>query len=104
MISFRIDWFDLPAVQGTLKSVFQPHSLKASILQHPDFFQFSDPYMTTGKMIALTVQTFVGKVISLFFNTLSKVYNSFSSKEQASFNFVTSVTIHSDFGAQENEI
>jgi len=66
--------------------------------------QFSHPYMTTGKTIALTVRTFVGKVMSLLFNTLSKVCNSFSSKEQAPFNFVAALTIRSDFGAQENEI
>ena len=60
--------------------------------------------MTTGKTIALTLQTFVSKVMSLLFNILSKVCNSFSSKEQASSNFVAAVTIHSDFGAQENEI
>ena len=106
LISFRMNWLDLLAVQGTLKSLFQHHSLKASILQHPAFFmvQFSHPYMTTGKTIALTVRTFVGKVMSLLFNTQSKVCNSSSSKEQASFNFVAAVTVHSDFGAQENEI
>ena len=72
LISFRIDWFDLPAVQGTLKSL-QHHSLKASILQCAAFFmiQPSHPYMTTGKTIALTIWTFAGKVMSLFFNTLS---------------------------------
>ena len=68
LISFRIDRFDLPAVQGTLKSLLQHHSLKASVLQHSAFFmvQFSHPYMTTGKTIALTRQTFVGKVVSAF--------------------------------------
>ena len=72
LISFRIDWFDL-AVQGTLKSLLQ-HNLKASILQHSAFFmvQFSHPYMTTGKTIALTRQTFVGKVMSLLFNMLPR--------------------------------
>ena len=70
---FRIDWFDLLAIQGTLKSVFQYHSLKASILQHSAFFmvQLSHPYITTGKIIALTIWTFVGKVMSLLFNMLS---------------------------------
>ena len=65
LISFRIDWFDLLAVQGTLKSLLQHHSLKASILQHSAFFmvQLSHPYMTTGKTIALIIQTFVSKVI-----------------------------------------
>ena len=69
-----MDWFDLLAVQGTLKSLLQHHSLKASVLQCSAFFivQFSHPYRTTGKTIALTRQTFVGKVISLLFNMLSK--------------------------------
>ena len=67
LISFRIDWFDLLAVQGTLKSLLQHHNLKASILQRSAFFmvQLSHPYMTTGKTIALTSQTFAGKVMSL---------------------------------------
>ena len=66
LISFRMDWLDLLAVQGTLKSLFQHHSSKASILQHSAFFivQLSHPYMTTGKTITLTWQTFVGKVMS----------------------------------------
>ena len=74
LISFRIDWFDLFAVQGTLKSLLQHHSSKASVLQCSAFFmvQFSYPYMTTGKTIALTMQTFVGKVMSLLFNMLSR--------------------------------
>ena len=69
LISFRMDWLDLLAVQGTLKSLFQHHSSKASILQHSAFFtvQPSHPYMTTGKTIALTRWTFVGKVMSLLF-------------------------------------
>ena len=68
LISFRIDWFDLLAVQGTLKSLLQHHNSKASILWHSAFFmvQLSHPYMTTGKTIALTTQTFVGKVMSAF--------------------------------------
>ena len=72
-ISFRIGWFDLHAIQGTLRSLFQHHSLKASILQHSAFFmvQLSHPYMTIGETIALTMQTFVGKVMSLLFNMLS---------------------------------
>ena len=71
---FRIDWFDLLAVQGTLKSLFQHHSSKASVLQHSAFFmvQLAHPYMTTGKTITWTVQTTVGKVLSLLFNTLSR--------------------------------
>ena len=74
LISFRIDWFDLLAVQGTLKSLLQHHSSKASILQFSAFFivQLSHPYMTTGKTIALTRRTFVGKVMSLLFNRLSR--------------------------------
>ena len=74
LISFRIDWFDLLAVQGTLKSLLQHHSSKASVLQCSAFFivQLSHPYMTTGKAIALTLWTFVDKVLSLLFNTLSR--------------------------------
>ena len=70
LISFRMDWLDLLAVQGTLKSLLQYHSSKASILQHSAFFtvQLSHPYMTTGKTITLTRRTFVGKVMSLLFN------------------------------------
>ena len=73
LISFRRDCLDLLAVQGTLKGLLQHHSSKASILQHSAFFilQISHPYMTTGKTIALTRRTFVGKVMSLLFNTLS---------------------------------
>ena len=69
-----MDWFDLLAVQGTLRSLLQHHSSKASVLQHSSFFmvQLSHPYLTTGKTIALTIQTFVSKVMSLLFNTLPK--------------------------------
>ena len=74
LISFRIDWFDLLAIQGTLKSLLQHHSSKASILWHSAFFmvQLSHPYMTTGKTIALTRRTSLGKVMSLPFNMLSR--------------------------------
>ena len=74
-----MDWLDLLAVQGTLKTLPQPHNSKASILQHSAFFvvQLSHPYMTTGKTIALTRQTFVGKVMSLLFNMLSRVVINF---------------------------
>ena len=74
LISIMIDWFDLLAVKRTLKSVLQHHSSKALILWNSAFFtvQLSHPYMTTGKAIALTIQTFVGKVMSLLFNTLSQ--------------------------------
>ena len=73
LISFRMDWLDLLAIQGTRKSLFQHHSSKASILRRSAFFivQLSNPYMTTGKTIALTRQTFVDKVVSPLFNTLS---------------------------------
>ena len=76
---FRMDWLDLLAVQGTLKSLLQYHSSRASILRHLAFFtvQFSHPYMTTGKTIALTRQTFVGKVMSLVFNMLSRLVITF---------------------------
>ena len=78
-VSFRMDWFDFFAAQGTLKSLLQHHSSKTSILWHPDFFmvQLSHPYMTTGKTIALTRQTFVGKVMSLLFNMLSRLLIAF---------------------------
>ena len=97
LISFRIDWLDLLAVQGILKSHHQHHSSKVSILWRSAFFmvQLSHPYMTIGKIIALTRWTSFGKVMSLLFNMLS----SFSFKEQASFNFMAAVTICSDFGA-----
>ena len=74
LISFRMDWLDLLAVQGTLNSFLQHHNSKASILQYSAFsvVQLSHPYMTTGKPTALTVQTFVGKVMSLLFNMLSR--------------------------------
>ena len=79
LISFRMDWLALLAVQGTLKSHLQHHSSKASILQHSAFFivQLSHPYMTTGKTIALTRQTFVGKVMFLLFNILSRLVITF---------------------------
>ena len=74
LTSFRINWFDLLAVQGTFKSLLQHHNLIASICLHPAFFmvQLSHPYMTTGKTITLTIQTFVGKMMFLLFNTLSR--------------------------------
>ena len=79
LISFRMDWLDLLGVQGTLKSLLQHHSPKASILQHSAFFtvQLSHPYMTPGKTIALTRWTFVGKVMSLLFNMLSRLVITF---------------------------
>jgi len=101
LISFMIGWFDLFAVQGTL----QHQSSKASVLQHSAFFmvELSHPYLTTRKTIALTRWTFVGKVISLLFNMRSMFVIAFSSKEQESFNFIATVTICSNFGAQENK-
>ena len=79
LVSFRMDWFDLLAVQGTLRSLLQHHSSKASILWCSAFFivQLSHPYMTTGKTIALTKRTFVGKVVSLLFNMLSRLVITF---------------------------
>ena len=79
LISFRMDWLNLLAVQGTLKSLLQHHSSKASFFWHSAFFtvQFSHPYMTTGKTIALTRWTFVGKVMSLLFNMLSRLVIAF---------------------------
>ena len=81
MISFSMDWLDLLAVQGTLKSLFQHHSSKASVLWHSAFFtvQLSHPHMTTGKTIALTRRTFVGKVMSLLLNMLSRLVITFRS-------------------------
>ena len=84
LISFRMDWLDLLAVQGTLKSLLQHHSSKASILRLSPFFtvQLSHPYMTTGKTIALTRRTFVGKVMSLLFNMLSRFVITFPSRSK----------------------
>ena len=79
LLSFRMDWLDLRAVQETLKSLLQHHSSKASILRHSAFFmvQLSHPYMTTGKLVALIRCTFVGKMMSLLFNTLSSFFIAF---------------------------
>ena len=101
LISFRIDWFNLLAVQGILKSLFQPHSSKASILWCSAFFmvQLSHPYITTRKTIALTIQTFVSKVMSLLFNMLSWCVIVFLPRSKCLL-----ITIHSDFGAQQNKI
>ena len=105
LTSFRIDWFDLLAVQGTLRSLRQHHSLKASILWHSVFFMvhLSHPYMTTGKNIALIIWTFVGKIMFLLFNMLSRFFIAFLPRK-ASFNFMAVVTIQRNFGAQENKI
>ena len=84
MISFRIDWSDLLAVQGALKSLLKHHNLKASILQHLAFFmvQLSHPHMTTRKTIALTIQIFVGKVMLLLFNMLASYVIAFLSRSK----------------------
>ena len=84
LISFMIDWFDLLAVQGTLKSLLQHHSSKASILRHSAFFiaQLSHPYMTTGKTVALTRGTFISKVMSLLLNMLSRFVIAFLTKSK----------------------
>ena len=86
LISFRMDWLDLLAVQGTLKSLLQHHSSEASVLQCSAFFrvQHSHPYMTTGETIALTRWTFVGKVMSLLFNMLSSLGHSYTFNEPIS--------------------
>ena len=104
LISFRIDWLDLLAVQGTLQSLLQHHSLKASIIRQSAFFmvQLSHPYITTGKNIALTRQTFVDKVMSLLFNMLCSFVIIFLPWSKY-LNFMVAVTICSDFGAQENK-
>ena len=104
LIFFRMDWFDL-AVQGTLKSLLQHHSSKASILQYAAFFmvQLSHPCMTTGKIIALTIGTFVSKVMSLLFNMLSSLVIVFLPGSNC-LNFMAAVTICGDFGAQENSL
>ena len=102
LISFRIDWLDLLAVQGTLKSLLQHLSSKASILQHSAFFmvQLSYPYMTARKTITLSRWTFVRKVMSLIFNILSRLVIVFLARSKKSpFNFMAAVTICSDFGA-----
>ena len=84
LISLRIDWFDLLAVQGTLKSFHQHHSLKAAILEHSAFFmvQLSHPYVTTGKTITLTIQTLVGRVMCLLYNMLSRFVIAFIPKSK----------------------
>ena len=105
LISFRIDWLDPLAVQGTLKSVLEYHSLKVSILQCFTFFmvQLSHPYMTSRKTIAMTIWAFVGKVMFLLFNMLSGLVITFLSRRNH-FNFMATVTICSDFKAQDNKV
>ena len=105
LISFRMDWLDLLALQGTLKNLLQHHGSKASILWCSAFFivQLSHPYMTTGKTIALIRQTFVNSVMSLLFNMLSRLVITFLSRSKC-FNFMAAITICSDFGAQKKKI
>ena len=105
LISLRISWFDLLAVQGTLKSLLQHHSSKASIFWRSAFFmvQLSHPYMTTGKTTALTRWTSVSQVMSLFFNMLCRFLIAFLPRTKC-LNCVAAVTIYSDFGAQEKKV
>ena len=104
LISFRMDWWDLLAVQGTLKSLLQHHSLKASILRHSAFFtvQLSHPYMTTGKTIALTRWTCVGKVMSLLFNMLSRLVITFLPRSKLL--LISWLQSPSDFGTQKHKV
>ena len=106
LISFRMDWLDLLAVQGTLKSLLQHHSSKASILQRSALFtvQLSHPYMTTGKTMALTRWTLVGKVMSLLFNMLFRLVITFFPRSKHLLNFMAAITIYSDFGAPQNKV
>ena len=105
LISFRMDWLDLLAVQGTLKSLLQHHSSKARIFRHSAFLtvQLSHPYMTTGKTIAWNRWTFAGKVTSLLFNMLSRLVTTFLPRSKC-LNIMAAVTICSDFGAQKNKV
>ena len=105
VISFRIDWFDLRAVQGTLKNLLWHHSSKASILWCSAFLivQLSHPYMTTGKTIALTIRTFVSKIMSLLFNILSRFVIAFLPSSKHLLISWFAVTGHSDFGVQEKK-
>ena len=106
LISFRMDWLDLLAVQGTLKSLLQHHSSKASTLQCSALFiiQLSHSYMTTGKTIALTRWIFVGKVMSLLFNMLSRLVITFLPRSKHLLISWLAVTICSDFGAPQNKV
>ena len=106
VISFRIDWFNLLAVQGTLKSLRQHHNSKVSVLQCSAFFmvQVSHPYMTTGKIIALPRQTCFGKLMSLLFNMWSRLVIAFLPRSKSFLISLAGVTIHRDFGAEEEKI
>jgi len=106
MPGFRIDCLDILAVQGTPKSLLKHHSSKASVGSSTLSFivQLSHLYMTTGKTIALNVRTFVGKVMFLLFNMLSRLVIAFLPRSKHLLNFMAAVTICSDFGAQENKV
>ena len=106
LISFRIDWLHLLAIQGTLKSLLQHHSSKASILRRSAFFtvQIPHPYITTGKTIALARQIFVSKVMSLLFDMLSRFVIAFLPRSTWLLPFVTAFTLCSDFGAREKKV
>ena len=106
LISFRMDWLDLLAVQGTLKSLLQHHSSQASILRHSAFFtvQLSHQYMTTGETIALTRQTFVGKVMSQLFNMLSRLVIIFLPRSKRLLISWLQSPFCSDFGAPQNKV
>ena len=104
LIAFRIDWFNLLAVQGTLKSLLQYHNSKASVLWHSAFMvQLSHPYMTTWETLDLTILTFVGTVMSLLFNMLSRFVIAFLPRSKHLLLSWVHVTIHSDFEPQENK-
>ena len=106
LIFFRMDWLDLLADQGALKSLLQHHSSKAAILHHSAFFtvQLSHPYMTTGKTIALTRQTFVGKGMSLLLNMLSRLVITFLPRSKHLLISWLQSPSNSDFGAQKNKV
>ena len=108
LISFRMDWLHLLAVQGTLTSLLQHHSSKASVLQCSAFFivQFSHPYMTTGKTTALTRRTFVCKVMSLLFNMVlvKRLVTAFLPRRKRLLIYMAAVTICSDFGTQKIKV
>ena len=106
LISFMIDWLDLLEVQGTVKRLLQHHSSKASVLQPSAFFmvQLSHPYITSGKTIPLTRQTFVGKVMPLLFNMLSRLVITFLSRSKHLLISWLQVTICNNFGAPQNKV
>ena len=104
LTSFRMDWLALLAVQGTLRSLLQHCSSKESILRRSALFILSHPYMTTGKTIALIRWTFVGKVMSLLFNMLSRLVIAFIPRSKHLFYFMAAVIISSDFGAPQNKV